>query len=481
MDNILRSMIRTVVLGIAIAGIIPSAAQVLVSSPPNNSQISSPVHYIASAASPKCSKGIIDMRIYLAPHVVAYNVHSSALDTHLSLTPGTYKTVVQAWDACGGVGKTPVNFTVKAPGLKPVRFVYVSAAASNFIPQVFGFVANPTNGSLSPTPQASVLPVNRIGALAADKGGYRLYATDGSAVYAYFIDRRNGNLSAVPGSPLPTSPWSAVALAVHPSGKLVFVGGDSGSASAIQVFSVNSDGSLTAAAGGPISTTAPVAKLIADPSGKYLYALTGVDTIPPPFSIEAFVIDTNSGALTPVPGSPYSIPTPVCSGQPKDMTDLYGRFLYAAGSNDSSISGFGISGKTGTLHDLSWSPLQLGSDCRIGQELVVSEPTGRFFYVVDTFGNFNEFSINAGNGALRQVSGVSPTFGNARSPVSDPSGMFIYYTSNTTQTIIGTGQLVNIGYVGAFAIDPVNGTLRTPFFPENFGNFSTAGVVAVTP
>ena len=65
MNNILRSVILLVVLGIAIAGIIPSAAQVLVSSPQNNSQISSPVHYIASATSPKCSKGIIDMRIYL--------------------------------------------------------------------------------------------------------------------------------------------------------------------------------------------------------------------------------------------------------------------------------------------------------------------------------------------------------------------------------------------------------------------------------
>jgi hypothetical protein len=59
--------------------------------------------------------------------------------------------------------------------------------------------------------------------------------------------------------------------------------------------------------------------------------------------------------------------------------------------------------------------------------------------------------------------------------------MFIYYTSNTTQTVIGTGQLVNVGYIGAFAIDRVNGTLTTPFFPETLGNSSTAGVVAVTP
>src|SRR4051794_11737257 len=84
------------------ASVIQVAAQVIaVSSPANNSQLSSPVHYVASATSPQCAMGIAAMRIYLAPHVVAYNTKSSSIDTKLSLTPGNYKTVVQAWDNCG--------------------------------------------------------------------------------------------------------------------------------------------------------------------------------------------------------------------------------------------------------------------------------------------------------------------------------------------------------------------------------------------
>ncbi|HZR58815.1 MAG TPA: hypothetical protein VFA74_18240 [Terriglobales bacterium] len=82
-------------------------------SPTNNSQVTSPVHYVASAASPQCAKGIAAMRIYTAPGVSAYTVNSNQLDTNITLASGTYNTVVQAWDNCGGVGKTPITIFVK--------------------------------------------------------------------------------------------------------------------------------------------------------------------------------------------------------------------------------------------------------------------------------------------------------------------------------------------------------------------------------
>jgi polyvinyl alcohol dehydrogenase (cytochrome) len=86
---------------------------VTVTSPANNSQVTSPVHFVASAASPRCSKGIASMRIYTAPGVSAYRVNSNQLNTSIALSPGTYNTVVQAWDNCNGVGKTPIAITVK--------------------------------------------------------------------------------------------------------------------------------------------------------------------------------------------------------------------------------------------------------------------------------------------------------------------------------------------------------------------------------
>jgi hypothetical protein len=63
--------------------------------------------YEAYATSPSCSKGISAMRIYTAPGVSAYTVNGSHIETFIKLKAGTYNAVVQAWDNCGGVGKTP--------------------------------------------------------------------------------------------------------------------------------------------------------------------------------------------------------------------------------------------------------------------------------------------------------------------------------------------------------------------------------------
>jgi hypothetical protein len=54
------------------------------------------------------------MRVYTAPGVNAYTVNSSSLDTHLNLAPGTYNTVIQAWDNCNHTySALPLNITVR--------------------------------------------------------------------------------------------------------------------------------------------------------------------------------------------------------------------------------------------------------------------------------------------------------------------------------------------------------------------------------
>jgi hypothetical protein len=448
------------------ASVIQVAAQAIaVSSPANNSQLSSPVHYVASATSPQCAMGIAAMRIYLAPHIVAYNAKSSSIDTKLSLTPGNYKTVVQAWDNCGNVKKTALNFTVTAPSLKPVRFVYVGDRFS----KIWGFTADPSTGVLTPTAQGPVLLNNGFGALAADKGGFRLYATFGDTVtargwvYAYFIDRRNGRLSPVPGSPFLTAPWTADAITVHPSGKLVFVATESPDFLnfGILVFAVNSNGSLTAVNTTPIPTSSQIARLVADRSGKYLYALQSNTS-----SIEGFAVDTVSGALTPLPGSPYILSP---GRRAIDLADSYGRFLYTSNIFTESISGFAIAGKTGTLKELAGSPFAFPAE-HVPDTLAL-EPTGRFLYDPMQGSGVAIYSINAGNGALTLVkalflSGVIV----AAKPVSDPSGKFLYF-------LTGGG---NTSAVGAFSI-AVSGDLMLLPFQFPLGTPSDARDLVVTP
>ncbi len=88
------------------------APAVTLTAPLNGSQVSSPVQFIAAAANPNCAGGVASMRIYTAPGVNAYTVDGASLNTSLTLSPGTYNTVVQSWDNCGNVGKTLVTITV---------------------------------------------------------------------------------------------------------------------------------------------------------------------------------------------------------------------------------------------------------------------------------------------------------------------------------------------------------------------------------
>ncbi len=88
-----------------------ASATVSVSAPTNNSTVATTVQYVATATT-TCSKGVAAMGIYTAPGVLAYTVSGAYLNTLLNLSSGTYNTVVQEWDNCGGSAKTAVTINV---------------------------------------------------------------------------------------------------------------------------------------------------------------------------------------------------------------------------------------------------------------------------------------------------------------------------------------------------------------------------------
>ena len=104
-----------------------ATAGVWVSAPTNKSTVSSTVQYVAKATT-SCRKGIAAMGIYTAPGQLAYKVNGASLNTLLKLNPGTYNTVVQEWDKCGGFAKAPITITVNSSATAGVS---VSAPANN--------------------------------------------------------------------------------------------------------------------------------------------------------------------------------------------------------------------------------------------------------------------------------------------------------------------------------------------------------------
>ena len=88
-----------------------TSSGVNVSAPANNSSVTSPVHFVASATT-SCSKGVSAMGIYPAAGKLAYKVSGAKLDTNVSMGNGDHSVIVQEWDNCGGTSKTPVNLSV---------------------------------------------------------------------------------------------------------------------------------------------------------------------------------------------------------------------------------------------------------------------------------------------------------------------------------------------------------------------------------
>ena len=58
-----------------------------------------------------CSKGVAAMGIYV-DNVLKYTVKETSLNTTLDLRPGSYQTVVEKWDYCGGASYTKIYITV---------------------------------------------------------------------------------------------------------------------------------------------------------------------------------------------------------------------------------------------------------------------------------------------------------------------------------------------------------------------------------
>jgi hypothetical protein len=104
---------------------VSAPAGVVVTSPVNGATYTSSVPYTATARS-TCPSGVAAMGIYV-DNQLTYTAYSSNLNTSLTLNPGSYYTVVQEWDYCGGSSFTPVSINV----VSQQAGVHVTAPTAN--------------------------------------------------------------------------------------------------------------------------------------------------------------------------------------------------------------------------------------------------------------------------------------------------------------------------------------------------------------
>jgi 6-phosphogluconolactonase (cycloisomerase 2 family) len=195
-----------------------------------------------------------------------------------------------------------------------------------------------------------------------------------------------------------------------------------------------------------------------DPSGQFAYVPSFVVTPSPGAALYAFTINAVTGALVPVAAAPYVQPA-AAGGDGALTIEPTGRFAYQPDYNNNEIWAFAIDSSTGALTPIAGSPFATGST----PTSIAIEPRGQFLYLVASGGVYT-YAINNSTGALTVATGSSlVALSQASALQIDPSGQFAYTTA-----IVGAGQTGVYGYTIDSATGALTPMPGSPFAPSAF-------------
>ncbi|MGD0568248.1 MAG: beta-propeller fold lactonase family protein [Candidatus Sulfotelmatobacter sp.] len=342
-----------------------------------------------------------------------------------------------------GCGSGSSSFQTSPPPPAPAEFLYTTSYGSILV-----FSLNPTTGVLTEEPSGPLSP-GGFG-IAANPSNTFLYSIDDyvGGVDASSISQ-TGALSAVSGSPflLPDAPPGfgsppVDSLAMHPSGNFLYA--PDPPANEVVGFAIDSTtGALTPVPGSPFPTGTQPEQVVIDPSGQFLYVsdFSG-------WGISGFTISSSTGALTTITGSPF-----FSDGDPDGIVvHPSGKFLYCTNTYENSIAAFTIDQTTGVLAAVPDSPFSLGLGVSSAPYSMAQDPAGKFLYVLGSGdGNIYEFAVDANSGALTPATGSPVHQGlglDASSLTVDPAGKYLYFSSQLQDYI----HILNIdGTTGALS------------------------------
>jgi Lactonase, 7-bladed beta-propeller len=174
-----------------------------------------------------------------------------------------------------------------------------------------------------------------------------------------------------------------------------------GNPNAVVAYSVNPDsGALTPVAGSPYPAGDSTSAIAVDSGTRFLYATNqGATGGPGSNTISAYTIDVNTGGLAAVPGSPF----PSALAPISVVVEPSGRYLYVANVHDNTISAFAINSGSGALTSVTGGPVVAGVD---GPRQLLVHPNGKFLYLATANeSNVWSYAIDTGTGALTPLAG----------------------------------------------------------------------------
>ncbi len=312
--------------------------------------------------------------------------------------------------------------------------------------------------------------------------GNFLYVSNSNSfdISGFSIDVESGSLTPVPGSPFPTGGigGDAFSLAATPDGQFLYAA--MALSADIHPFRIDPDNGRLTPIGDPIPAGAPrsVNGVKVSPDGKWLaVALTRV---PPHGQVAMFAIDPETGGLAAIPGSPFPVRDPggpdgVAAGL--DINCASDTLFVAEGTRDTTIVDvLRIDPDTGALTPIDGSPFTpgVGVNSNVG---VLSPDESLLFVSNQGFGNpgntVTVFTV-ASDGSLILVPGSPFDAGGGSIPsgmATDPTGAFLYVTKE------------NPPGVHVFSVDPSGQLTAVPGspFPTGQGPNGTLQSLAAYP
>jgi 6-phosphogluconolactonase len=226
-------------------------------------------------------------------------------------------------------------------------YLYVANRGSNTLS---AFTIDATTGALIPLSPTTYATGHGPSSLAMHPLGSFLYvANNGSSndISAFVINATTGALTPMAGSPFAAGA-SPLSLAFGASGKFLYSANSGAMSSTVSGFSVDLDGPLTAINGSPFPLA--VNNIATAFNGSYLYGTTGA-------AVVGYLIDVTTGLLTSLPGFPV-----VCGANCRSIAlDPTNQFFYVANNGSANVSGFSLDTPTGGLIPITGSPFAAGN------------------------------------------------------------------------------------------------------------------------
>ena len=289
-----------------------------------------------------------------------------------------------------------------------------------FSGDISAFTVDSKNGKLSAVAGSPFSIEAGINSIAVDPAGKFLYAVSQSSanLWAFSIDS-TGALVAVAGSPVTftaTPNAAAYSVIVDPTGKYVYVAGISGTPGTSSLYSFSIDSSTGALT--PINFSLILYgfanQMAFDPSGKVLL-VTGTGVFGTGGGVEVFTFNSTTGGLVLGLNSPNQVGT-----DPRGAAvDATGKYVYVPNTADATISAFVLDSTSGALTPVPGSPFPSGGNGSINGPLgITADTSGHFIFVSNASNDISVFSINTATGALTPIAGSPfPAGGNAPSAI----------------------------------------------------------------